>query len=153
MASALWHGGTLNYLLWGIFHASCYYSFVRWFKHRRWPAGLGMASMLLFFVIGRMLAIDNNTPRLIERLQGLFDPHAYLHGAAVADLLASSMPTSEWLGLGAAGLFLMAEFISTRLYPKRQGYHLLRRPLAALLLVVLFVLMGLDAQTLLYARI
>lgn len=152
LVSAMWHGGTLNYLLWGLFHGLCYYVYGQWLRRREIPAGIGVLSMLLFFVFGRMFAIDADSGRLLQRLVGFLTPSAYRnelwpwHG----DIPFLTGP--EMRALMAASLFLALEVISSRRHPGR-AYHLFRRPVANLVLLLLFVLAGTDTGALLYARI
>jgi len=148
LVSAMWHGGTLNYLFWGLFHGSCYFAYGQWMKRRTVLRWAGILAMLLFFVVGRMFAIDANSARLLTRLAGFFDPAAY---AGHLGLQFLTSPESGALVLAA--LFLAAEVWSSKRYPHRQGYHLLRRPVCALIFSILFVLFGDNTGTLLYARI
>jgi D-alanyl-lipoteichoic acid acyltransferase DltB (MBOAT superfamily) len=153
LVSAMWHGGTLNYLLWGLFHATVYYVYVQWIKRRGLPRPLGLIAMGLFFVFGRMFAIDANGARLLERVSNYFTPStwAWQLGSNAAD--QPFFFTTEVRSLGLAVLFIGLEVLSRHIYPTRRGYHLLRRPWHALVLTLLFVLMGVDTGTLLYARI
>lgn len=152
LVSAMWHGGTLNYLLWGLFHGLCYYGYGRWLKRRKLPAVLGVLAMLLFFVLGRMLAIDADGLRLLTRLASFFIPMDYAPGLSACGVL-DCLWGSEKRALVLAAVFFLAEALSQRWYPKRRGYHLMRRPWPALLLTVGFVVLGLPSGTLLYARI
>lgn len=152
LVSAMWHGGTLNYLLWGLFHGLCYYGYGRWLKRRRLPAALGVMAMLLFFVFGRMLAIDADGLRLLTRLGSFFLPAEYATGVSACGVF-DCLWGSEIRALALAAVFFIAEAVSQHLYPKRRGYHLMRRPWAAMLLSVGFVVFGIGSGTLLYARI
>jgi hypothetical protein len=148
----MWHGGTLNYLFWGLFHGGCYFAYGKWMKHRTVPRWAGILAMLLFFVVGRMFAIDANSARLLTRLGGFFDPAAYAGGLErLPSMPFLSFP--EFSVMVLAALFLAGEVWSSRRYSHRQGYHLLRRPIAALIFSILFVLFGANTGTLLYARI
>jgi D-alanyl-lipoteichoic acid acyltransferase DltB (MBOAT superfamily) len=153
LVSAMWHGGTLNYLAWGLFHGACYFTYVAWMKRRGTPRWLGVMAMLAFFVFGRMLAIDADINRLLSRIANVFNPWSYRDLASVVDRLTSVITASEARALMLAAAFLACEVISHRLYPTRRGYHLLRRPLFAAALWVIFVLFGVSNGGLLYARI
>lgn len=150
LASAMWHGGTVNYLLWGLFHAICYFSYVS-LKHRLSGATLPtVVAMLLFFVFGRMLAIDADTARVLARLSqfgALFTGH--WPGWPAAELLNRA----EALALLMAALFLALELACLRWRDSPHGYHFFRRPLMTAMLFVVFLLLGIDASELLYARI
>jgi D-alanyl-lipoteichoic acid acyltransferase DltB (MBOAT superfamily) len=153
LVSAMWHGGTLNYLLWGTFHATVYFAYVRWGKRRNVPAAIGIAAMLLFFVFGRMFAIDADATRLILRLTSFFDYNVWSWQLGAPNSGEPYVFSSEVRGLAIAAIFLGCEVINRRLYPRRQGYHLMRRPWFALLLTAAFIFFGLDTGALLYARI
>src|SRR5205085_11784991 len=81
LASAMWHGGTGNYLLWGLFHGAVYFSYTRWMKKKHVPAVLGIAAMVSFFVLGRFLAIDADFDRLLLKLCNLITPGAWMDSA------------------------------------------------------------------------
>jgi D-alanyl-lipoteichoic acid acyltransferase DltB (MBOAT superfamily) len=153
LVSAMWHGGTANYVLWGLFHGVVYYSYVRWMKRRDVPAAVGMLSMLLFFVFGRMLAIDANTPRLLQRLHNFFEPTLYTWHSLLPGGSDSYLFSHERNALLLACLFIALEIVNRRVYGSRLGYHIFRRPLAALILLMLFLWFGVDTGVLLYARI
>jgi alginate O-acetyltransferase complex protein AlgI len=153
LVSAMWHGGTLNYLLWGLFHGAVYYGYVQWMKRREVPAAIGLLAMLLFFVLGRMFAIDADAARLLTRLGNFFDPSAWVWALGDARSIDPFLFPAEGRGVLIAGFFLAFEVLSRRLYPQRRGYHLMRRPWFAFALTVVFVLFGIDTGTLLYARI
>lgn len=149
LVSAMWHGGTLNYLLWGLFHGAVYYAYGQWFKRRELPGWLGTLAMLQFFVFGRMLAVDADSTRLLQRLLSFLDPTAYRF-----DVIASAdfISAPEGRALAAAAVFLAAEVLSRRWYGQRP-YHLLRKPLVCALLLGVFLVSGTDTGALLYARI
>lgn len=153
LVSAMWHGGTLNYLLWGLFHGLCYFAYGQWFKRRDVPGWAGLLAMLAFFVFGRMFAVDADSQRLLERLANFFDPTSYAWAVQSAIPEQAFFSTNEVHALTFAALFLAAEVVNQKLYGHRRGYHLLRRPWFASALLLLFVVLGLDTGTLLYARI
>jgi alginate O-acetyltransferase complex protein AlgI len=152
LASAMWHGGTVNYLLWGLFHGICYFSYVT-LKHelpRR--VSLSVLAMFLFFVFGRMLAIDSDTSRVMTRLASFLALPWHGEGAN-SDILWKSFTRSEVFAVLLAVLFLTAEIVSTHRFANPRGYHLFRKPWVAGALMVAFLLLGIDASELLYARI
>lgn len=152
LVSAMWHGGTFNYLLWGIFHASCYFSYTRWLKRRNNSWLVGLAAMLVFFVLGRMLAIDADAGRLLTRLTHLVDPLAYLDAWRTLNL-AGLLMEQEIKALALAFIFITAEWFSSRYCERRQGYHLFRRPLTSIAMLLIFLLFGIDGGAPLYARL
>jgi alginate O-acetyltransferase complex protein AlgI len=153
LVSAMWHGGTINYLLWGLFHGVVYFGYGHWMKRRSVNSGIGLLAMLLFFVFGRLLAIDADGGRLLLRLARFFDPTAYALPVGGTDAMTPFLSPSEAQALILASAFIALEIVSSRMYPSRNGYHLMRRPLVALAFTLLFLVFGRDAGTLLYARI
>ena len=109
--------------------------------------------MVAFFVLGRMFAVDADSARLLTRLANFVDPSAWAWHVGATDGKALFLFMTEIRGLTLAAVFLAAEIWSRRRYPTRRGYHALRRPWCALLLSVLFLVMGFDTGSLLYARI
>lgn len=153
LISAMWHGGTLNYFLWGLFHGACYYVYGQSVRHRQVPDWLGGVAMLLFFVFGRMLAIDANGGRLLQRLTNFLLPSAYSLDLGGTTASAAFLSNTEVSALALTAVFLLAELVSKQRYKNRKGYHLMRKPCSAMLLLVMFILFGVDNGSLLYARI
>ena len=151
LVSALWHGGTFNYALWGLFHGACYYGYIRWFKERRVHRVAGVLAMLVFFVAGRFLAIDADTGRLLAKGAGLLGWQvATAHGQAHLTVWPAPV---ELKAMALALLFLASEYVSLQRYPKRGAYHWHRKPLVSLGLLAAFLWYGIDIAGLLYARI
>ena len=151
--SAMWHGGTMNYAFWGLFHASCYFLWISRLKRRKWSQTTGVATMILFFVAGRFLAIEANPHRLLEKLGNLVNPAAWL-----ADLASLGPRTIETIGpqapyLAAAVLFFIVEYRSVSRYGTGRPYHTFRRPVFAMTLLIISLLFGATGGGLLYARL
>jgi len=70
MVSARWHSGTLNNLVWGLFHGAVYFVSGQWLRRHNIPAWLDTAALLLFFVFGRLFVVDADGARLLAA--GLF---------------------------------------------------------------------------------
>jgi len=149
LVSAMWHGGTRNYALWGMFHAACYYAYVNWIKHWKIPKPLGIMTMISFFVLGRLLASNANWPLLMTKLVNLADPAQWM--AAFNHLQPiSRLSIKTWAAIIP---FLCLEGWSIRHYGTKRAYHLFRKPIPALVLLVLLLLLGKSSGVLLYARI
>ena len=153
LSSAMWHGGTGNYLLWGIFHGVVYFSYTRWMKKRNVPALVGVASMIAFFVLGRFLAIDADFDRLLLKIGNLFNPYAWLQSASLVQPQVVATLLREWPGVAAAAAFLAFEGWSVRRFGAARPYHAFRKPRAAFALFLAFLFVGTDQGTLLYARL
>jgi len=70
LASAMWHGVTLNFLLWGLFHAACFYATLFFLKRK--IALLPPFILIVGVVVGRLIFSDSNTERLIDKLKFVY---------------------------------------------------------------------------------
>ena len=151
LISALWHGGTYNYILWGAFHASCYFIYVQKIKWKKIPRIFGIMTMICFFIMGRFLAIDRDAPRLLEKLHSLlFSLFIKMSEKSAGSYISSP---EEIKALLVASAFLLLEGVNIRLYGVHKAYHLLRKPLSALIFLITFLFFGMNSGNLLYARI
>jgi hypothetical protein len=151
----MWHGGTLNYLLWGLFHGIVYYGYITFFKKRDVPALIGFVAMILFFVLGRMLAIDSDIARLLLRLQNMFDPTYYYRNGLFSSVdfsLNFSQFTSNMRAIEMALAFIAIEYYQSRVL-NNNNYHIFRRPLSVAILFIIFLIFSVPSGGLLYARI
>jgi D-alanyl-lipoteichoic acid acyltransferase DltB (MBOAT superfamily) len=74
IASAMWHGVTLNFLIWGIFHASIYYLSLMILRSKCIAKSFATGILLIVAVVfGRLVFADSNIPRLIEKLSFNFE--------------------------------------------------------------------------------
>lgn len=147
LVSAMWHGGTPNYLLWGIFHGLCYWIYIRFIKHKEVHLGLAILSMLVFFVLGRLLATDVDTLRLVAKISNILNPLAYFA------TVSYETDQSEMLAIALGGGFLVLEAVTLRRYGLHRPYHFFRKPFVALGMLVLLLLVAMPSGALLYARV
>jgi D-alanyl-lipoteichoic acid acyltransferase DltB (MBOAT superfamily) len=143
--SAMWHGVTLNYLLWGLFHGSVYFTYLIIVKNLNIPKFYGIIGMILFFIFGRMLAIDANSSRLLHRLNELFNFSAYLN----IDLILLDQLNLKSILL--AFIFIAFEWYQIQ-FQKRDHYHLFRRQMPIFIIAIIFLFYGINSGELLYAR-
>lgn len=80
LLSAVWHGQTLNFLVWGLWHALAYVVYVALVKGRHWPAWLAFLGMLIVILFGRFLFMESNFHILILKLERLASWDAWLEG-------------------------------------------------------------------------
>lgn len=142
MVSAIWHGGTVNFAIWGAVHAFAFWMFVAALSKRRWSAFAAHGSIIMLLIFVRLLYIDADTERLFAKLAQFVDSGAWQAGiAALSDITASTSPKRAILAIGLSIAFIVLEWVSIR----RFGTHdyLLFRSLPAmaviLVLTVLFV--------------
>jgi len=151
LISAMWHGGTLNYFYWGLFHGLVYLFYIQNFKFKKIPKFLGIFSMFLFFVFGRMIAIDINSGRLLEKFVNYFNINNYNFDIDhLTKILSLGLSTKFVLIMIV--IFIFFEFIQTKYY-KKNSYHFFRKPLVSLVLFLITILYGFNSLELLYARI
>ncbi|HYT44689.1 MAG TPA: MBOAT family O-acyltransferase, partial [Methylomirabilota bacterium] len=102
LASAMWHGVTINFVLWGLFHASV---FILTIVFLRKAALLpSFVLMIAGVLIGRALFADSDFDRLLEKLSFKYDGFGILTKLAV-------LPTTSKLALLLGILFIGAEMV------------------------------------------
>lgn len=139
ISSAVWHGVSINFLLWGLFHAAAFYATVVISRSNiPFKSWLNIFLMIFAIIFGRLLFADSNTSRLFEKLS-----FNYIDFDIFNLLLDSSLSSQIALLLG---LFLIGiEFIfqKNKLVSKRTYKHL-RLPLSQLFIAILFILLVMD---------
>lgn len=132
VASAMWHGVTFNFLLWGLFHAFFFWLTTKIFKRK--ISLLPLVLLPFIIVIGRLIFADNDTARLLDKLTFSFD------GFGVIDLL-TTVPLHSIISLLFGILIIACEFIfkKSKIMRKR-NYKFLRTPTSLLILCILGIL-------------
>ena len=132
VASAMWHGVTFNFLLWGLFHAFFFWLTTKIFKRK--ISLLPLVLLPFIIVIGRLIFADNDTARLLDKLTFSFD------GFGVIDLL-TTVPLYSIISLLFGILIIACEFIfkKSKIMRKR-NYKFLRTPTSLLILWMLGIL-------------
>jgi hypothetical protein len=135
LCSAMWHGMSFNFVLWGAFHA------VGWLLtraiglHRHWGRILNALLFPVVIVLGRLIFSEADTSTLLFKLRQL------LHFASDGDawLVHMTLDGKTCAILAGALLWLLAEAI----LPRRHGnYRLLRRKWMPLVLLGLCLAFG-----------
>ena len=132
MLTFLWHGMSLNFFIWGLFHASGWlltYSIARGLPQRRLASCINFVLFPFFVVVGRLIFSEANSDLLWLKLKQLFlnfslSPQAWLFHLKVA-------------GPSLALLLLVALCVALEFFtrPGRRRYQLLRQKWAMPLLV------------------
>lgn len=151
LISAMWHGGTLNYFYWGLFHGLVYLFYIQNFKFKKIPKFIGILSMFIFFVFGRMIAIDINSGRLVDKFMNYFIISNYNFDINYL-IEIFSLGLSQKFILVTIFIFLFFEFYQTKFY-KKNSYHFFRKPFVSISLFAISILYGFNSLELLYARI
>jgi D-alanyl-lipoteichoic acid acyltransferase DltB (MBOAT superfamily) len=129
VSSALWHGVTINFLLWGFFHSVLY--ILTLFLLRKRAKLLPFSVMVIGVIIGRLLFSDSNTARLFEKLEFKYDGvHVFYE--------LSHLPHSSLLALILGVTFITMEFVFRKheLFRSR-NYKFYRIPAVQLVLLLL----------------
>ena len=132
VASAMWHGVTFNFLIWGTFHAFFFWFSIKLLKQRY--SFLSFILMPFIIVVGRLIFADSDTDRLLEKLTFSFSGFD-----GISSLL--KVPTHSLVALLIGALIVSIEFAfrNTKVMQKR-NYKFLRTPFALLALCVLGVI-------------
>ena len=142
MVSAIWHGGTVNFAIWGAVHAFAFWLFVAVLSKRRWSALAAHGSIVTLLIFVRLLYIDADTERLFAKLAQFVDLGAWQAGIAdMSTLTISTFPKRALLAIGLSIAFILLERVSIRRFGTHD-YQLFRSlPTMAVILVltVLFV--------------
>jgi D-alanyl-lipoteichoic acid acyltransferase DltB (MBOAT superfamily) len=137
--SALWHGVSLNYFLWGLLHAVSFVLFVRVFSQQQWSRLIGLASLVSLLVIARMLSIDSDTLRLLAKLMAFGDVVAWRDGFASLSSLQNELTRAQIIFVVLAALFIALESLSTKLYGT-SDYRLFRTTVGILSIIFITIL-------------
>ena len=138
ISSAMWHGVTVNFLIWGIFHASMFIITIKLLSKEY--KILSTFLMIFAIIIGRVIFADSETDRLIMKLTPSFE--------AIGTHLSLFINTSNHslISLVLALLLVGIEFLlRKRKHFRERTYKFLRLPVAQLILASLFVLLAIDS--------
>jgi alginate O-acetyltransferase complex protein AlgI len=143
LASAMWHGVTANFFLWGLFQASIFILTIVFL--RRTAFFIPFVLMILGVVIGRALFADADFGRLLEKLSFRYD------GFVLLTKLAALSNTSKFaLLLGV--LFIVVEMVFQKCkYFNRRNYKFYRIPIIQLILLIITLVTIYDQSGLDYA--
>lgn len=132
VASAIWHGVTFNFLLWGSFHAIFFWLTIKILKQKN--SLLPLLLLPIIIVIGRLIFADSDTSRLLDKLKFSFD------GFGVIDA-ALDVPSNSHVSLLLGILIVACEFIfkKSKIMQKR-NYKFMRTPVSLLILCTLGIL-------------
>jgi len=140
VASAMWHGMTPNFLLWGLFHATMFVVGKHLLKRRQQMLALGMLFPTL--ILGRIFFSENRTDLLLEKIRTLVSLEGIgLHPAHFYSLALEYKTSLLCLLLGIA--FIAIEIVDgrTRSYERRR-YNVFRTQAAIFALMILIFLIG-----------
>lgn len=126
LSSALWHGVTINFVMWGMLHSLCFIATV--FLLRCGYARLTTVLMIFAIVIGRMIFADSDIGRLLLKL-------SFTNAASHANLASISKFSYISLFIATALVFVEFVFAHTK-YFKQRTYKFLRLPVMQVILLI-----------------
>lgn len=111
MASALWHGISINFLFWGLLHGMLFITSLYFIKRKN--RLVPFILLIIGIILGRMIFADSNTSRLIEKL-------SFNYGYSGIDYLIN-LPSIFFLSLSLILVFILIEY-----YFRRNRYFISR---------------------------
>lgn len=134
LASAVWHGVTVNLLIWGLFHGALFVFTL--FLVKKEYFFLTPFILVIGVVVGRMIFAESDTERLFEKLSFSLDTTT----TVFTQLTSVPKATLASLVIGLTLIFIEFLFLKNRHVAKR-NYKYLRVPFAQMVLIGLFVLL------------
>jgi alginate O-acetyltransferase complex protein AlgI len=142
-ASAMWHGITANFLLWGVFHASVFVLTV--VLLRKEARLIPLVLMIVGIVIGRAIFADSDFGRLLDKMTFKYD------GFVIFAKLTTLTNASK-LALLMGSLFIVAEMVfQSCKYFRQRNYKFYRLPIMQLILLTLTLAVTYDESGVDYA--
>jgi alginate O-acetyltransferase complex protein AlgI len=142
LSSALWHGVSINFIWWGIFHAACFSMTIILLRFNI----KFIPCLLLIFAVpfARILSSDDNTHRLTQKI--LFNFENY-HAFFALNTLGSHVKIALVLGI----IFIFSEifFRKNKLFLTK-NYKFYRMPAVQFVLLILIMLL-INSQGSVYA--
>ena len=139
LASGIWHGVTINFLIWGVFHALVFL-FTIYLLKRNIPF-LPTLVLILSVTIGRLIFAEGDTDVLMEKLLFSFE------GFSTLSEIASLAPTTKASLLLGFGIIVVEFFFRNTSIVKKRNYKYLRTPFAiAVILIVTIILINSGGQ-------
>ena len=134
LSSALWHGVSVNFILWGAFHAFCFIFSVKLLKK-----DLKLFSLFLMIpaiIVGRIIFSETDLDRLILKLSfSINSPTEIIN-------LFKNIPTLSFLSLLLGTLWVGLEFfLKDHRFFRERSYKFLRIPNVQICLMIIFVLL------------
>ena len=139
LASGIWHGVTINFLIWGGFHALVFL-FTIYLLKRNIPF-LPTFVLILSVIIGRLIFAEGDTDVLMEKLLFSFE------GFSIFNEIVSLPPTTKASLLLGFGIIIVEFFFRNTPIVKKRNYKYLRTPFSlAVILIVTIILINSGGQ-------
>lgn len=132
LASAMWHGTSFNFFIWGLFHALMFVVTIFLLKHQ--IRFIPIILLVITIILGRLLFADSDTERLIEKLMFTFDDFNGFH-----ELSLIPNPSKMSILLGTLLISIEFFFQNFKNVSKRNYKHL-RSPIVLFILSAITIL-------------
>ena len=134
LSSALWHGVSVNFMLWGAFHALCFIVSVKFLKKDL--KLLSLFLMVFSIIVGRVIFSETDLDRLILKLSFSFNSPTELFN------LFENIPAVSFISLLLATLWISLEFFLKDIrFFRERSYKFLRIPILQIMLMIIFILL------------
>lgn len=142
LASAMWHGITLNFFIWGCLHALVFIITIFLLKNK--VPVVPMIVLIVGIILGRLIFADSDVDRLVQKL--LFNYEGF---GALDKIFSLPIATKFSLMMGFGLIAIEFFFRNTNMLRKRNYKHL-RTPIS-LTLILLVTLFLIDSDNFTYA--
>lgn len=133
LASALWHGVSFNFLLWGLFHALMFILTI--FLLKKQVKYLPVLIMIMAVILGRLLFADSQSNRLLEKLTFSYQ------GFEPVKLFFSELPSLTEKSIILGFIFILIEFFCRNFKSvAKRNYKYLRTPSALFFLILIGII-------------
>ena len=131
LASGIWHGVTVNFLIWGFFHAFIFLLTIYLLKQN--TPFLTTFILILSVIIGRLIFAEGDTNILMEKLLFSFE------GFGIFSEIVSLPPSTKVSLLLGFGIISIEFFFKNMPLVKKRNYKYLRTPfsLTAILIITI----------------
>ena len=138
-SSAMWHGITFNFMVWGLFHASCFYLTLKILNSKiNFSFFLNFLLMVIAIVFGRLIFADSNTERLIQKLSFDFEGFASLNHISLAPAVSNISILLGFFLIAIEFFFQKNKFIMKR------NYKHMRTPLGQFLIIACILMLTMN---------
>jgi hypothetical protein len=136
ISSAMWHGVTLNFVIWGSFHALFWvltYYILKIIKNKTIAKGFALLLFPLIVIFGRLIFSESDSSLLFFKFQQVFTWNADINNVISTHL---EFDTKTLLTVILATVFISFEFAFPQLARK---YHFMRNPYACIAWIILCI--------------
>ena len=142
LASAMWHGITFNFLIWGCFHTLVFIATLFLLKNN--IRFLPTIILVIGIILGRLIFAESDIDRLIQKLLFSYE------GLGALDIIWSLPTTTKVSLILGFSLIGIEYFFQNKKMIKKRNYKYLRTPISLVIMLVITILL-IDQGTFNYA--